>query len=207
MAITLKTTIGIVSLAGLLIGNTAFAQGLILNPDFSTGDLTGWTTSGVTSGATITVNLTGGNPADYALFDNTALNNELILSQATAAGSVVGAGFTVNFSFDTISSGAPSAGASQSFSIIDEDSSNNALATSKINIPSARGWTTYTGSITTVTGSDHLFVEFISDTTATSGSLDHFGIDNVVVVPEPASVSLAAMGLLGLWTFRRSRKA
>src|ERR1039457_4664961 len=102
MKISVKTTIGLASLAGLLIGNTAFAQNLIQNPGFSTGNLTGWTPLGVTIGATITVNPAGGNPGDYAWLNNTVVGYNLALSQTTPNGSVVGAGLKVNYSFDLL---------------------------------------------------------------------------------------------------------
>jgi hypothetical protein len=55
-----------------------------------------------------------------------------------------------------------------------------------------------------------LYIEFDATTGAATGSVDQMGIDNVVLalpVPEPTTLSLAAMGLLGVWTLRRSRKA
>jgi hypothetical protein len=212
MKITLKTTISLASLAGLLIGNTVFAQNLIQNPGFSTGDLTGWTPLGVTSGATITVNPTGGNPGDYAWLNNTVEAYNLALSQTTPNGSVVGAGLTVNYSFDLLG-GNQAAGGVDFIHIWDENSTGGVISQGPGLLgpyfPSASGWTTYTGSFTTVAGSDHLGIEFDATTGANTGSMDQMGIDNVVlsVVPEPTTLSLAAMGLLGVWTLRRGRKA
>lgn len=212
MKITLKTITGLASLAGLLIGNTALAANLILNPDFSTGDLTGWTPLGVTSGATITVNPTGGNPGDYAWLNNSVQAYNLGLSQTTPNGSVVGAGLTVTYSFDLLG-GSQAAGGVDFVHIFDQNSTGGVISQGPGLLgpffPSASGWTTYTGSFTTVAGSDHLTIEFDATTGANIGSVDQMGVDNVVLslpVPEPASLSLVAIGLLGVWTVRRSRK-
>lgn len=213
MKITLKTITGLASLAGLLIGNTAFAANLILNPGFSTGDLTGWTPLNAASGATITVNPTGGNPTDYAWLNNSLQAYNLALSQVTPNGSVVGAGLTVTYSFDLLG-GNQAAGGVDFIHIFDENASGGVISQGPGLLgpyfPSASGWTTYTGTFTTVAGSDHLYIEFDATTGANIGAMDQVGIDNVVLslpVPEPASLSLVAMGLLGVWAVRRSRKA
>lgn len=197
------------SLAGLLIVNAAFAQNLILNPDFSTGDLTSWQQL---NAGTITVYPTGGNPGDYAWLNNMVVANNLALAQTTANGSAVGAGLTVNYSFDLLG-GNQANGGVDFIHIWDENSTGGVISQGPGLLgpyfPSASGWTTYTGSFTTVAGSDHLAIEFDATTGAATGSVDQMGIDNVVlsVVPEPTTLSLAAMGLLGVWTLRRSRKA
>lgn len=211
MKITIKTIIGLAGLAGLLITNTSFAQNLIQNPGFSTGDLTGWTPVGVTGGATISVIATGGNPADYAWLDNSAFGYNLALTQTTPNGSVVGAGITVNYSFDLLG-GNQAAGGVDFIHIRDMNSTGGVVSEGPGLLgpyfPSASGWTTYTGSFTTVAGSDHLFIEFDATTGANVGSMDQMGIDNVMLtVPEPTTLSLAAMGLLGFWMFRRNRKS
>lgn len=211
MKIAIKIITGLTALAGLLIGNTLLAQNLIQNPDFGTGDLTGWTPLNAGSGATITVLPTGGNPTDYAWLDNSLEAYNLALSQATPDGSVVGAGIVVNYSFDLLG-GNQAAGGVDFIHIFDEDSTGGVISQGPGLLgpyfPSASGWTTYTGSFTTVAGSDHLYIEFDATTGANPGAMDQMGIDNVVLsVPEPASLSLAAMGLLGVWTLRRIRKA
>jgi hypothetical protein len=211
MRTTIKTTIGLASLAGLLIGNSAFAANLILNPGFSSGDLTSWTPLNSGPGATISVIPTGGNPGDYAWLNNTLVPNNLALAQTTANGSAVGAGLTVNYSFDLLG-GNQANGGVDFIHIWDENSVGGVISQGPGLLgpyfPSASGWTTYTGSFTTVAGSDHLGIEFDATTGAATGSVDQMGIDNVVLslVPEPTSLSLAAMGLLGIWTLRRSRK-
>ncbi len=209
MKITIKNFTSLASLAGLLIVNAAFAQNLILNPDFSTGDLTSWQQL---NAGTITVYPTGGNPGDYAWLNNMVVANNLALAQTTANGSAVGAGLTVNYSFDLLG-GNQANGGVDFIHIWDENSTGGVISQGPGLLgpyfPSASGWTTYTGSFTTVAGSDHLAIEFDATTGAATGSVDQMGIDNVVlsVVPEPTTLSLAAMGLLGVWTLRRSRKA
>lgn len=210
MKITIRKFTSLASLAGLLIGNSAFAANLILNPGFSTGDLTGWTQP---NPGPISVIATGGNPGDYAWLNNSVVAYNLALAQTTANGSVVGAGLTVNYSFDLLG-GNQANGGVDFIHIWDENSVGGVISQGPGLLgpyfPSASGWTTYTGSFTTVAGSDHLGIEFDATTGAATGSVDQMGVDNVVLslaVPEPTIFSLSAMGLLGLWTLRRSRKA
>ena len=201
MNITLKTIILSASLTvtGFLSGNAALGQNLILNPGFNTGDLTDWTPLNATTGATIGVIPTGGNPTDYAWLDNTVEAYNLALSQATPNGSVVGAGITVDYSFDLLG-GNQAAGGVDFIHIFDENSTGGVVSQGPGLLgpyfPSASSWTTYTGSFTTVAGSDHLYIEFDATTGANAGSTDQMGIDNVIlsVAPEPATLSLAAFG-------------
>ncbi|HEY1789229.1 MAG TPA: hypothetical protein VGJ73_13795 [Verrucomicrobiae bacterium] len=210
MKITLKTITFTVSLTGFLIGSTVLGQNLISNPGFSTGDLTGWAPINAASGATITVNPTGGNPTDYAWLNNTLEGYNLALSQTTPNGSVVGAGITVDYSFDLLG-GSQAAGGVDFIHIFDENASGGVISQGPGLLgpyfPSTSSWTTYSGSFTTVAGSDHLYIEFDATTGANVGSTDQMGVDNVelTAAPEPMTLSLGAMGLLGMWAFRRNR--
>jgi hypothetical protein len=212
MKTTLKAITMTVSLAGLLTTTSALAQNLIVNPGFDTGDLTGWTPLNAETGATISVLPTGGNPTDYAWLDNTVEAYNLALSQATPNGSVVGAGITIDYSFDLLG-GNQAAGGVDFIHIFDENASGGVISEGPGLLgpyfPSASSWTTYTGSFTTVAGSDHLYIEFDATTGANAGSTDQMGIDNVelTVAPEPTTLPLAAMGMFGIWAFRRSRNA
>jgi len=210
MKIPFKTIVFTSSLTTFFIGNAVLAQNLILNPGFNTGDLTDWTPIGVTSGATVSVIPTGGNPTDYAWLNNTVEGYNVALSQSTANGSAVGAGITIDYSFDLLG-GNQAAGGVDFIHIFDENASGGVISQGPGLLgpyfPSSSSWTTYSGSFTTVAGSDHLYIEFDATTGANAGSTDQMGIDNVELtpVPEPMTLSLAAMGLLGGWAFRRSR--
>lgn len=212
MKITLGTIAFAAILTSFLAGNTALAQNLISNPGFNTGDLTDWTPINEASGATISVLPSGGNPTDYAWLNNTIEGYNLALSQTTPNGSVVGAGITIDYSFDLLG-GNQAAGGVDFIHIFDENASGGVISQGPGLLgpyfPSASSWTTYTGSFTTVAGSDHLYIEFDATTGANAGSMDQMGIDNVELTPapEPTTISLAAMGLLGVWAIRRSRKS
>jgi hypothetical protein len=205
---TLKTVLLTASLAGFLAGNAALAQNSILNSGFDTGDLTDWTPLNAMSGATISVIPTGGNPTDYAWLDNTVEGYNLALSQTTANGSFVGAGITVDYSFDLFG-GSQAAGGVDFIHIFDENSSGGVISQGPGLLgpyfPSTSTWTSFSGSFTTVAGSDHLYIEFDATTGANVGSTDQMGVDNVMLetVPEPATLSLAAMGMFGVLAFRR----
>lgn len=210
MKTTLKTITITASLTGLLTASSTLAQNLILNPGFDTGDLTDWTPLNATSGSTISVIPTGGNPTDYAWLNNTTEAYNLALSQTTPNGSVVGAGITIDYSFDLLG-GNQAAGGVDFIHIFDENASGAVISQGPGLLgpyfPSTSSWTTYTGSFTTVAGSDHLYIEFDATTGANSGSVDQMGIDNVIltVAPEPTTLPLAAMGMVGIWGFRRRR--
>lgn len=210
MKITLKTVVLTASLAGFLAGNGALAQNVLLNSGFGTGDLTDWTPLNAGSGATISVIPTGGNPTDYAWLDNTLEGYNLALSQTTANGSFVGSGITVNYSFDLLG-GSQAAGGVDFIHIFDENSTGGVISQGPGLLgpyfPSTSTWTTFSGSFTTVAGSDHLYIEFDATTGANVGSTDQMGIDNVTLstVPEPATLSLAAMGAFGALVFRRRK--
>jgi hypothetical protein len=212
MKITPKTLILSVGLMGFLTGNAALAQNLILNSGFNSGDLTDWTPIGATSGATVSVIPTGGNPTDYAWLNNTVEAYNLALSQVTPNGSAVGAGITIDYSFDLLG-GNQAAGGVDFIHIFDENASGGVISQGPGLLgpyfPSASSWTTYSGSFTTVAGSDHLYIEFDATTGANAGSTDQMGIDNVELTPapEPTTLSLAAMGMFGILAFRRSRNS
>lgn len=211
MKTTLKTITIVAGLTAFLTGNAALAQNLLSNPGFSTGDLTGWTPINASSGATVSVLPSGGNPTDYAWLNNTLEAYNLALSQTTPNGSAVGAGLTIDYSFDLLG-GSQAAGGVDFIHIFDENATGGVLSQGPGLLgpyfPSSSSWTTFTGSFTTVAGSDHLYIEFDATTGANAGSTDQMGIDNVslAVAPEPSTLSLAAMGVFGIWAFRRSRK-
>ena len=68
---------------------------------------------------------------------------------------------------------------------------------------------TISGSFNAPANVNRFQIEFDCTTGAAAGSAEAVRIDNVSltqVVPEPASLSLAGLSLLGVWTLRRSWK-
>ncbi|MGA9776698.1 MAG: PEP-CTERM sorting domain-containing protein [Verrucomicrobiia bacterium] len=213
MRVTIKTIAGLTGLAGLLIGNSAIAQNLILNPGFETGDTTSWLTLGTGTDASITVR-SGDNgpsaPGTYSAFmDNNIQANNLALQQSTALGDAVPG--LVDYSFDA--EGNTSFNGGVFFVHIWDINSTGGVIDQGPGLlqPSLTtgSWTTFNGSWTAPVNVNHFEIEFDCTTGAEPNSTEHLYVDNVSLtqVPEPASLSLAAMGLLGVWTFRRSRKA
>jgi PEP-CTERM motif len=211
MKVTIKTIAGLTSLAGFLVGNSVLATNLILNSGFETGDTTGWS---ILNAGTVTVQ-SGNNgpsaPGTYSAFmNNTIPANNLALQQSTALGDAVPG--LVNYSFDLL--GNTSLNGGVAFVHIWDVNSTGGVIDQGPGLlgpyfPLTSSWTTISGSFTAPANVDHFEIEFDCTTGAATGSAEAIFVDNVSLsqVPEPATLSLAAMGLLGVWTFRRSRKA
>ncbi|HXR48893.1 MAG TPA: PEP-CTERM sorting domain-containing protein [Candidatus Limnocylindrales bacterium] len=213
MRVTIKTIAGLTSLAGLLIGNSVFAANLILNPGFETGDLTDWSVLGASGGSAYVNVLSPNNgPSATGTYDAYMYNvipaANLALQQSTALGDASPG--LVNYSLDLKVDSSLNGGVvfihfwdiNATGGVIDQ---GPGLKGPYFNT----GWTTLTGSWTAPAGVNHFEIEIDCTTGATSGSTEAIEVDNVSLtqVPEPATLSLAALGLLGAWTFRRSRKA
>jgi len=213
MKVTIKTIAALSGFAGLLIGNSVFAQNLLQNPGFETGDLTDWNAQGTGVGATIVVQAPNGPsaPGSFSAFmDDTLQANNLALQQSTAPGDASPG--VVDYSFDIL--GNTSLVGGVAFVHIWDISSTGAVIGQGPGLlgpyfPSTTGWTTISGSFTAPAGVDHFEIEFDCTTGAATGSAESFSIDNVSLsqVPEPTSLALTAMGLVWVWKYRRSRSA
>jgi len=213
MKATKITIVGLTSLAGLLMGNSVFAINLILNPGFETGDTTGWSVLGA-SGSSAYVNVLSPNngPSAPGIYDAYMYNvipaANLALQQSTALGSAIPG--LVNYSFDLKVDSSLNGGVvfihlwdiNSTGGVIDQ---GPGLKGPYFNT----GWTTISGSWTAPANVNHFEIEIDCTTGAGAGSTEAIEVDNISLtqVPEPATLSLAALGLLGVWTFRRSRKA
>ena len=183
---------GMTSLAGLLIANTASAN-LLTNPGFETGDFTGWQ---VLNAGVATVQTPDNGPSaagtHNAFMDNQFVANNLALKQTTPNGSV-GAGVLVNYSFD-LKAGINANGGVEFVHIFDQNSVGGVIGQG----PGLLGplllgppdglWHTFSGSFTTLPGTDHLTIQFEAPTGAVIGSVSSMKVDNAdlhqdVVVP------------------------
>lgn len=213
MRVTIRTIAGLTSLAGLLIGNSAFATNLFLNPGFETGNTTGWSVLGASGGSAYVNVLSPNNgPSAPGLYDvymyNVIPAANLALQQSTALGDAVPG--LVNYSLDLKVDSSLNGGVvfihlwdiNATGGVIDQ---GPGLLGPYFN----SGWTTISGSWTAPANVNHFEIEIDCTTGAASGSTEAIEVDNVSLtqVPEPATVSLAAFGLLGVLTLRRSRKA
>jgi len=215
MRTAIKTIAGLTAIAALLTGCPAFAANLILNPGFETGDLTDWLALGTGTGASITVSSGNNGPSDpgtdSAFMDNTIAANNLALQQSTALGDA--AAGLVNYSFDV--EGNTSVNGGVLFVHIWDISSTGGVIDQGPGLlgpyfPVTTSWTTISGSFTAPASVNHFEIEFDCTTGAAAGSAEAVDIDNVSLtqaVPEPASLSMVGLGLLGFYAHRRSRKS
>ena len=203
------------AVAFLFAASQVSAANVLTNPGFEDagGSLNGWSLSGLSGLSTVTA-LAGDNGPSapgthYAFMDNSsgaALG--LTLKQSSAAGSA-GPGL-VNWSFDLGFSSA-AAGGVFFVEIFAEKAGGGVIGGSGLLGNFTDGaWTAHSGSFVAPALTDFLTIQFEANTAPIGGSTSRMRVDNVnlspTVVPEPTTVSLVGLGLIGLLGLRR-RKA
>jgi hypothetical protein len=195
--------------AAALVTRQASAQNLIQNPGFETGTLTDWTVVGTgfrvgVSVITPFVNAPSAPGTHAAIMSNLVGSTTLSLQQSTPTASVV-AGL-VNYSFD-LQNLLSASGGTFSIQISDLNSSGGVIDQGpgllQPNIPIDGNWHTVSGSFTAPANVDHLEIQF-GCTDAETLFVDNVSLSQV---PEPTSLTLVAMGLLGVFLGLRKRRS
>jgi hypothetical protein len=196
-------------LAMLVSVGVANAQlSLATNGDFALGN-TNWGFAGVGAGPTFPVS--GGNPAEHATLDQTAGGWGGVLFSDNGAGDPIAgdtlaslgvtAGSSYDFVMDTNDLGGN--GASAGLKIEFWDAIGLISATSDGPAPTTPGWSLYSRTESIPLGT--LRIKFVplmvGQPTGSSVGFDNVG----VVIPEPATLSLCALGMVGIITRRRRR--
>jgi len=173
----------------MALAGVASAQNLLVNGDFETGDLTGWTVSGLSPNSGVTVESPDNGPTLPGTY-NAYLNNSaqaigLNLRQSTAAGST-GAGI-VTFSFDAKLIEA-NAGGVVFAEVIAEQEGGGILASSGLLGPlwPWNAWETFGGSFMAPAGTNFLTIRIEAATGAATGANCLLHVDNVSVESEGA---------------------
>jgi hypothetical protein len=173
----------------VLFAGAAAAQNILVNPDFETGDLTGWEVNGASGSSNVSV-LSGDNgpslPGEnYAFLDNQAQAIGLNLKQVTPPGSA-GAG-TVTWQFDLKLDQADAGGVFFA-EVFAEQEGVGIIGGSGLQGPffPFGVWETFAGSFTAPAGTDFLVIQFVATTGAVVGSNCIARLDNVILTAEGA---------------------
>jgi hypothetical protein len=185
-----KGLILFVALAIVAMAGVASAQNILVNPDFETGDLTGWEVNGISANSNVTVVPGDNGPSlpgqNYAFMDNTGEAIGLNLKQVTAPGSA-GAG-TVTWQFDLKLDEAAVGGVFFA-EIFAEQEGVGIVGGSGLQgpfFPAFGVWETFSGSFTSPAGTDFLVIQFVATTGANVDSSCIARLDNVILTAEGA---------------------
>ena len=182
-----RVFLGIFVLATLSMAGVATAQNILTNPDFETGDLTGWEVNGGNASATISVQA-GDNGPTMAGTQNAFMENfgealGLNLKQSTAPGTA-GAGL-VSYSYD-LKLDQADVGGVVFVEMFAEQDGVGIVGGSGLMGPlwPWNAWQNYTGSFVAPAGTDFLTIQFVAATGAAVGTSCVLHVDNVIVESE-----------------------
>ena len=171
----------VLPLAGTV--SDASAQNILTNPDFETGDLTGWTTFGESGSSSIVVQSGDNGPSMPGTFnaflDNQAQAVGLGLKQTTAPGTAAGGG--VEYSFDLKLDQADLGGVLFVELFAEAEGVGIVGGSGLIGPLWPWEWTSYSGSVVAPGNTSYLTIQFVATTGATVGSNCVVHVDNVVV--------------------------
>ena len=167
---------------GLTAGD-ASAQNLLVNPDFESGDLTGWVLAGESGSSAVSVVADNGPSeagSNAAFLNNQAEALGLLLKQTTETGAAI-AGNTA-YSFD-LKLDQADAGGVVFVQIFAEQEGVGIIGGSGLMGPfwPWNAWTTYTGSFMAPAGTDFLTIQVMANTGAAVGSNCVARVDNVIL--------------------------
>jgi len=215
MKATSKLVGSLVCAAAFVLAAGQVSANLLINGDFETGNTAGWLVFGaVPPNTQVTVGAPNSTFAPPGSFSADMLNAPpagaplgLTLKQSSAAGSV-GAGVPMTFSFDFKLNNA-ALGGIFTFQIFNEKAGGGVL-NAPFNpgplFPPVGVWQHVTGNWVTPALTDFVTIQFLANVGATVGSAIDANVDNVNIIPEPSTVGLVGLGLIGLLGLRR-RKA
>ena len=170
----------VVALAGS--ANVVFADNLLVNGGFETGDLTGWLVYGQSANSDVTVEPGNGPsvPGTYnAFMNNTAEAMGLTLKQSTEVGSAIGG--IVEYSFD-LKLDQADVGGVLFVEIFAEEEGVGIVGSSGLMGPYwAWEWTNYTGAFVAPETTNFLTIQIMANTGAAIGTNCIAHVDNVVL--------------------------
>jgi len=183
----------------LMVG-VAFADNILENGDFETGDLTGWQVLGGNASATGTIQTPDNGPAAPGMY-SVFLNNQgeaigLTLKQTTPAGGAVGG--LISYAFD-LKLDQADAGGVLFVEIFAEASGVGIVGGSGLMGPfwPWNNWQTFTGTFTAPANTDFYTVQIMANTGAAVGTNCVAHVDNVIL-DVPGVIPVESKSLSGV---------
>ena len=191
----------------------ASAANLVANPGFETGTTASWSILGAGAGASVVASTPDNGPSAAGSFNAFMTNSipaaNLALQQSTPLGSAVPGLVNYSFALKVVNS---FNGGVVFIHIWDVNSGGGVIdqGPGLLGPFFNSGWVTISGSFTAPASVNHLEIEFDCTTGAATGSAEAIRVDNVSLtqaVPEPTTVTLVGLGLLGAIALGRKHRS